>query len=383
VETTDRLRHIASIPIHILAPGGNLMANEHDPFAGRPQAEAANFLANDLGEEPRVERAVHPGMEGRGPLHPVGPPPPAGLSLSTVLLSGLLAFVLGGAGAWAYLRYADRLPAGMRPGPVAAVVADGAGKAKDEGPTIKDLATQVDDVSTRLERLQTEMKKLPKSAVDQEAIDAKLSGVSDLSKKLQALTERVAALPTKIDDNGRKTAEIAAEVEGLRGRVSTLQSDLTAAKNDIGADNKKPAEAASRPATEPAAAKPDADVSRASDGAANNADKPDNDPLEAAIGQFREKKYQDASDSFSQLTKANPDDARVWYFAALARGFATNDWKGETERLVNEGVAREKAGKPEKSVIDTAFADLSKDTGKDWLAFYRRQAAGNQGANPR
>ena len=49
-------------------------------------------------------------------------------------------------------------------------------------------------------------------------------------------------------------------------------------------------------------------------------------------------------------------------------------WKGETERLVTQGVDREKAGKPSKSQIDAAFADLTPETGKDWLAFYRRRA---------
>ena len=48
--------------------------------------------------------------------------------------------------------------------------------------------------------------------------------------------------------------------------------------------------------------------------------------------------------------------------------------RGEAEKLVTEGVKREKAGKPEKSEIDSAFSDLTTETGKDWLAFYRRRA---------
>jgi hypothetical protein len=59
---------------------------------------------------------------------------------------------------------------------------------------------------------------------------------------------------------------------------------------------------------------------------------------------------------------------------SLSRGLATRDWKGETERLVTQGVDREKAGKPDKPQIDAAFADLTAETGKDWLAYYRRRA---------
>jgi hypothetical protein len=100
---------------------------------------------------------------------------------------------------------------------------------------------------------------------------------------------------------------------------------------------------------------------------------PRNVLLQPGIDLFRQKKYDQASEAFDSLTRTNPDDARVWYFAALSRGLATRDWKGQTEKLVTEGVEREKAGTPEKSQIDSAFADLTAETGKDWLAFYRRR----------
>ncbi len=96
--------------------------------------------------------------------------------------------------------------------------------------------------------------------------------------------------------------------------------------------------------------------------------------LQAGVELFQKKNYDEASEFFAGLSKTQPDDARVWYYAALSRGLATRDWKGETERLVTQGVDREKAGKPDKSQIDAAFADLTSETGKDWLAFYRRRA---------
>jgi hypothetical protein len=89
---------------------------------------------------------------------------------------------------------------------------------------------------------------------------------------------------------------------------------------------------------------------------------------------LRQKKYDQANEAFDSLTRTKPDDARVWYFAALSRGLATRDWKGQTDKLVTEGVEREKAGTPEKSQIDSAFVDLTAETGRDWLAFFRRRA---------
>ena len=81
------------------------------------------------------------------------------------------------------------------------------------------------------------------------------------------------------------------------------------------------------------------------------------------------------SSSSTALPRPNRTTRSVWYYAALSRGLATRDWKGETERLVTQGIEREKAGKPDKAKIDAAFEDLTPETGKDWLAFYRRRAS--------
>ena len=75
------------------------------------------------------------------------------------------------------------------------------------------------------------------------------------------------------------------------------------------------------------------------------------------------------------MTQDLPDDARVWYFTALANGLATKQWTGETEELVARGVEREKAGTPPAADIDAAFSDLTRANGKDWLAYYRRRAS--------
>ena len=75
------------------------------------------------------------------------------------------------------------------------------------------------------------------------------------------------------------------------------------------------------------------------------------------------------------MARAHPDDARVWYYSALANGLATKQWKGETEELVNKGVDCEKSGNPAAAEIDAAFSNLTKANGQDWLAYYRKRAA--------
>ena len=93
---------------------------------------------------------------------------------------------------------------------------------------------------------------------------------------------------------------------------------------------------------------------------------------------FREKRYADAYADFRRLLQSEPDDARLWYFAALSYGLSTGNWDRMTLTMVEEGIAREKAAKPPKPEIDAALAGLTTQTGKDWLDFYRSTRAGDR-----
>ena len=95
--------------------------------------------------------------------------------------------------------------------------------------------------------------------------------------------------------------------------------------------------------------------------------------MEQAINLFKANKFTEARDAFKPLQTVFPDDARVWYYSALANGFASGQWLGETERLVNQGLEKEKAGQPNTAKIDADFADLTNNTGREWLAFYRKK----------
>ena len=96
--------------------------------------------------------------------------------------------------------------------------------------------------------------------------------------------------------------------------------------------------------------------------------------MDDAVKLFKANKFKEAEDQFLKMTEANPNDARVWYFAALSNGLATGKWDGKTAELVQKGIEREKAGSPKPAEIDTAFRDLTTATGKDWLAGYRKYA---------
>ena len=90
---------------------------------------------------------------------------------------------------------------------------------------------------------------------------------------------------------------------------------------------------------------------------------------------FREEKYPAARDVFLTLVQNYPNDARLWYFAALANGLTSGDWTGESERMVRQGLACVQRGRPKGSDIDAQFSALTKEQGKDWLDEWRKRAS--------
>ena len=82
---------------------------------------------------------------------------------------------------------------------------------------------------------------------------------------------------------------------------------------------------------------------------------------------FREGKYPAVREVFLILVRNYQDDARLWYFAALANGLTSGDWAGESDGLVRRGIACEQRGMPKCPDIDAQFSTLTKEQGKDWL----------------
>jgi hypothetical protein len=225
------------------------------------------------------------------------------------------------------------------------------------GPATPELASRLDDLSTRLDQTKADFERATKAAApaDLEPINKRIASLEGLPRKVEALEARLGSLPPKLDEENRKVTTLMADVAGMRDQVTSLRTELST--KALG----KPGSAATEKATQ--SSEPPREFTP---------------PLSGSLGSsmelFQQKKYKEASESFERLTAERPDDARVWYYAALARGLATRDWKGQTETLVTEGVKREKAGAPARAEIDAAFSDLTPESGKDWLAFYRRRA---------
>jgi len=309
------------------------MATEHEPTPhatdtglSKPRSIDPDFL--------RAEGAPRANGSDRG--------------FGVFLTSALLGLVMGGVGAWAYVNFIHPELARRKVG-AAQPAADAA--RTETNP----LTTQLDGLSDRVEQLRSRVEQLPKTTPvpDLEPINQKLSMVDDLSRKIDAERNRIGALPEKIDQNARKISTVMAELEGVKSQLSTLRSEV------------QPAKKAAEPTTasiEPTAAEPSESKAAENDYA-------------RGVEQFQKQQFKEASDTFVRLTSSKSDDARVFYYAALARGFSSGDWKGETERLVKQGAALERAGKPDKALIDAAFKGLTAATGKEWLSFYRRPAA--------
>lgn len=259
--------------------------------------------------------------------HPVFP-----MVLGGVMLLSLVA-------AWIVNSKPVEAPTATTPAAVAA--APEAEKPADPVADSKTLKGEIDGLKTDLKALQDRIEALPKPAPapDLGPLNSKLA---DLSKD----TESLAVLPKKVDDLDHRLGSFDKTLVSLRGELDTFKSEL-----------KKPAESA---VTTPEPAKPD--NTKVADAA-----------VDQGAGLFKAGKYKEASEAFQKLTATSPTDARVWYFAALSRGSAMNQWTGETLKLFDKAVEREKAGTPDSAKIDAAFSDLN-PVFKPWIDAYRKAA---------
>ncbi len=310
---------------------GNPMYGESNPGSamGEPGAQ---FDESPEGHEALFEHP-HPAppVPGDAPRHPVFP-----LLVGAVMVLTLVI-------AWIVNSQPKESPA--TPATADAAVAPAADKPADPAapapPESKVVLTDIEGLKADLKALQDRIEALPKPAPapDLGPLNSKLS---DLSKQ----TEALAALPRKVDDLDHRLGSFDKTLVALRGDLDTLKSEL-----------KKPVEPA--PATSEPAKPDDTKVADAA--------------VDQAAGLFKASKYKEASAAFQKLTETSPNDARVWYYAALSRGSAMTQWTGETLKLFDKGVEREKAGTPDSGKIDAAFSDLN-PVFKPWVDAYRKMA---------
>lgn len=182
-----------------------------------------------------------------------------------------------------------------------------------------------------------------------------------LNDRLNELTQTVTQMPAQFDSINQKLGTVSKieesnssnRVDGIDKRVTEMNHAVDALRADVAA------------------------IQRSSNGSGGSGKiddaKVDVLALEQAIDLFKSKKYGEARAAFVRLQTIFPNDARVWYYSALANGFSSGQWLGDTERMVNTGLEKEKAGQPESATIDAVFAGLTPETGKDWLASYRKR----------
>lgn len=328
------------------------MATDHDSPFGEKRPGTSSLPSE-------LDMRTQPHASGAAP----SPEPASSGSAGTFFGASILALIFGCAGAWAYVEHVRPMLKGQdksEPESKAQAAVDTAVK------DVSALSTKLEGLSAKVNDLQTRTEKRPAAVSPEELvpIHEQLAALKGVTGKIDALEQQFAAFPAKIDENAKQLAVVASDLNDVHKQMASIKQDFQASQAQARA-------AESKPAREP---KTEESLARTSHEEASAESTPKTASFEPGIGLFQKKEYGQASEYFQGLTEDQPEDARVWYYAALSRGLATNDWKGETEQLVRTGMEREKAGTPEKAKIDAAFAGLTTETGKDWLNFFRQRA---------
>ncbi len=214
---------------------------------------------------------------------------------------------------------------------------------------IEHLAERVDRLHQRLDTLSQPRNETPP---DLRTLQIK---VGELARSV----DDIGGLPSKFRRLDNRMEELKEELKTLRDRIATAHDDRRAE----GIEREVEVLSGSSPtATTTATAPP---ISPAAEWGAPDA------TMAQAIALFRQGKYPEASHIFRKLQLTRPDDARVWYYSALAYGLTTGDWGRGAQELVEMGARRERAGTPPGSQVDAAFAGLTRAQGRDWLAGHR------------
>ena len=95
--------------------------------------------------------------------------------------------------------------------------------------------------------------------------------------------------------------------------------------------------------------------------------------IDLGIRMLEQGQYESARTLFERLQTLEPDDARVWYFGAIAVGLVSGDWEDRAKELAEKGLDRECAGTPPGPVIDAALATRVPLLGEPWLDALRRR----------
>jgi TolA-binding protein len=344
------------------------MADTREPGgAGRapiePIAGDRDRNASGMGNAQPVKVDMGQGM---APMPARRPESRSAMTNGAVLAtSAVLALLFGGAGAWAYERFLALAVAGLTTGaaPTRGGNANLPGDLARLNDRVKILSEQCDRLSDQNKQLQQRMDSLTKTSrpPDLASIEEKVARIGQISQQVEAIGKQVDPLHEQLVQYEKKVTDLDAKLDEHRREVSGTHEPPSSGRG--------PEDRSSGNEGTPTVGRNTGPVAESE--TAENATGPG---LESGISLFREKRYSEAYTIFRRLLQSRQDDARLWYYAALAYGLASNDWGRMTQSMAEEGVFHEKAGQPRRSVIDSAFAGLSRATGKEWLASYRQRA---------
>lgn len=235
---------------------------------------------------------------------------------------------------------------------------------------IRDQTQRIDAIDRRLATLQERVDRDPPG--DQGSADATLNLKSEanIAQELSRNAERMADLGGRVETLERTAQDLSLSVEALqkgsidtRTRLDQVASAARQPTEESGASGEQPGARQSTPPSETGSGetRTPTDV------------EPTLQALMRGVELLGRNEFTAARDVAGQLREGAPNDARVWYLSALANGYVTNQWRGETETMVSRGVELERAGMPEKAQIDRAFASLPDGVLK-WLNAYRQRA---------
>ena len=279
----------------------------------------------------------------------------ASLPVVLVVIAGNIVFFLGGGLAgWAAAR-----KGAARTEPPATAATNSHLSEVVRAIDAKASRSAVDALTSRIAEVQMEIGTLGREL-------ARLEGRLNARTNAPPAPLDLAPLRTRIDDlvkESQKLSPLPATFESLRKHVDALDKGLNALHTEVAAVPKELD--ASLNALKGAMVPRSAPVQVSGTDIVRG--------LGAAL--FRDGKYPAAHEIFLILVQNDPNDARHWYFAALANGLTSGNWAGDTEAMVRKGLACEQRGMPKRSDIDAQFSTLTKEVGKDWLEEWRRSRA--------
>lgn len=267
--------------------------------------------------------------------------------LKGLVLTAVLALAFGAIGAYAERHFLEG-PQG--PAETAGVNHPAGPEAENVGPSTKDLSDQLAKLSDRVDAVTHRLDTMPKPAPPPDLSDllVRVADLKEATEEISPLREAIKQIDGRLDEMGQTVRSLGDEFHAHLSRRGQSRTTSNGNGHPATTEDAIPAPAPEKPVKE--------------------------EVLEHGAELFQQQKYQEALDLFSKLAQNNPDDARVWYYAALAHGFTKNQWTDDgTGRLVEKGIERERAGTPPGPVIDQTFKDLTSATGKDWLAAYRNR----------